>query len=55
MLISQVSVNFNPIEDILIHNMGETKSGIYKYEIMNPLKPDERLTETTITHKRSAR
>lgn len=53
MLVVEVSINLeNPIEDIFVHNVGECEDGLWEYEIMDPLSPDERLIEETIKHKR---
>ncbi len=53
MLVVEVSMNLNsPIEDIFVRNIGECEDGLYEYEIMDPLAPDERLIEETIKHKR---
>ena len=53
MLIIKISVNWDEIEDILIHNTGEfddERNTIY--ELMNPENPDKKLIPDTILHRK---
>jgi hypothetical protein len=53
MLIIRASVNFNGIEDLLIHNTGIIdEKGNTLYEIMNPENSSEKLIPDVILHKK---
>lgn len=56
MLIVRVSVNWEPVEDILIHNTGKNRkpNGIHEYEVMSANNPKKRLLKDTITHRRGS-
>jgi len=51
MLIVDVFVNTKRIDTILIHNTGENKDGIYKYEVID-FHNKNRLGKKFISHKR---
>lgn len=48
MLITKIFVNMDLIDEIWIHNTGETRKGIFTYKIEKPAGIDD-----ILTHKRS--
>jgi hypothetical protein len=51
MLIAKIYINNRTIDNIYVHNTTEMEDGKYIYELIKP-ETREKLTKTTITHKR---
>jgi hypothetical protein len=50
MLITRIFVNNNNIDNVFIHNTGNSKNGIYEYEVVDI--NDKRIVPEVIKHKR---